>query len=511
MKATTKLLNRFDGGVAQSKRATRGVRVCTNFDVFSDPNLLQPRRSSESGDSNAAVRTIRNFAIARRTGETHDLFGLGRISADNEKAKIFRKAVSLADTHSLRDDAWHEVPLGEGDQANPSFDLFVYYRRTGKLYGAHAARYIWTADPIADLSADAFENTHRDLTSFSRIAQGMVHPADDVLYIPYDNKIAKNDNGSWTNEAATIPDNFYISSITESGNFLAIAGVPLAGIGNSFVYFWNRDTSQTVFTDAVDWGAGRLLVIGEVDGEFIGISLEGADDTGFFTKLVFKRYVPGIGAVMFLELTNSATSPAASLSQVKQKIDNRLYFNASIVIDGVTREGVWSVGRGQNGEYSVVHEHTPNNDTALVTPQLLSFFKVGDYTFQGFISNNVYALTKTIDTEQFAHNADFETAAIYFSDDPSVRYKLKGVSIMHEPIPFESNRTVTVSVKVDGETSYTDILTSATDLSTIKSSVKTLAGANLPEGREFFFRIRSRGVKVAYLKMKAEPVGKLMY
>ena len=51
--------------------------IVTYFDVYSNPRKLSPFRNSEDGDSGGSTSRKRNFVIARRSGTTYNLFGLG--------------------------------------------------------------------------------------------------------------------------------------------------------------------------------------------------------------------------------------------------------------------------------------------------------------------------------------------------------------------------------------------------------------------------------------------------
>ena len=171
------------------------------------------------------------------------------------------------------------------------FELFVFYKKTGLIYGgrgtsATAGSAIWAYDPTG---AATFAESALTV-SFTSLAQGLVHSKDDILYIPYDNKIAKNDNGSWTAVALTLPSHLKITSIAEYGNYLAIACAPLSGVGESIVYLWNRDETTTVLSQSIPWGEGNLTILEEIEGYLIGVSYVGTSSLNFEQKAVFKYY-----------------------------------------------------------------------------------------------------------------------------------------------------------------------------------------------------------------------------
>ena len=457
------------------------AQLLVNFDAHTFRNKLVPYRSSESGDDDANNRRLSNYAMAY-DGTNWNLYALGQISSSNSKANIVSKALA-----SQLDDATWTAGVQQTGAGVVNKRLFVYYHKTGKIYFASGTQYLMSFTP----NGGASNETERDLTAFTNIAQGLVHSKDDILYIPYDNKILKNDNGSYANAALTLPTHYKITSICEYGNFLAIAATPLSGIGNSRVYLWDRDSSLTTISESIDWGDGLLHILEEVDGYLIGISYVGGSNILVNSvKIVFRAYSGGQPQV-FKELiseTTTLSSASGDLPLWKQKVSKDLFFQMAIKLSGANRFGVWKVGRASLAEpFSVSLDRTPNNDTALAsTATLEGFYLLGDYMFQGWF-DTTHQLTKTDDQNNHAQTSIYETTILNFGDASKTK-QLLSVTVMHEFLP--TNGKIIVAYKKDEETSYTTILTNTTDNSISQTAINIeSSGVSLPEFKEIAFRI----------------------
>jgi len=498
----TRVVN-FTGGITNDPRdnAEGVAQVVTNFDILTDTKRMMPYRDSEDGDGSASTSKKQNFAIALRTGTTYSLYALGVVSG-TARAEVLYKDLTTGGSNDLDDNAWATPLNNQSSAGTTSFNLFVYYKKTGYIYGARAGSHIWRFSP----SGAAWVDDHQAL-SYTNIAQGLVHSKDDILYVPYDNKIAKNDNGSWNNTALTLPSHLYVTSICEYGNYLAIACAPLSGIGNSVVYLWDRDATLTTLSESIDWGEGVIKVLEELDGFLIGLSQAGGNSTRTKNRIIF-RYYAGAGAVKIRELL-STTSP--NLLIAKQKVDHRIFFMMSATLNGSLREGVWSIGR-ENSRFVIAHERTPNNDTALGNGILQNFFFVGDYLFIAYVNNSsANALSKTNDSSSFTATSIYESV-IFNGGDSSLAKDLVGVTITTEPLPAAGS--VVVKYKKDAETSYTTILTHSTDDAISKSAINIEStGAALPKSyKEISFRIESTGgAVITGLSFKEEITGKRAY
>lgn len=499
----TVLIDKWNGGITNDPydKDSTTCRITTGFDTITNGGLMTPYRSTESGDVNASTSKKKNFGIGLWTPTSaYRLFGLGVVSGTS-RAEILMKDLTTGGSNDLSDTGWITPVNNSSSSGTAAFDLFIYYKQTGKFYGAQSGTHVWTFTPDG---ATAFDETHQAL-SYTNIGQGLIHSKDDILYIPYDNKIAKNNAGSWSPTALTLPNNLYITSICEYGNFLAIACAPLSGVGSSKVFLWDRDSSLATLSESIDWGQGNLKVLEEIDGYLVGVSMVGGIGGGSASiqdRIVFKYYAGG-GAVKFKELmaTTSSRLPIA-----KQKSNSRLYFLASMVINGTRREGLWSVGRSSIGSpFAVVHEKTPNNDTALTSGVLYNFILVDDYMFLSYETSGAIALAKTNDQATYSSTSIRETTInpkMGDADRNKIK-QLKAVSLIYQPIP--SGGQAVLKYKVDGG-SYSTIFTETTT-----NTVSTEISFESDKGRNIEFRIESTGgVEIVEFRYKYDVLSGLL-
>ena len=500
-------IDKFDGGIVNDPRDSREnvARIISNFDILTNPRKMSPYRDSEDGDTDSNNKRIRNFAIALRTGTTYSLYGLG-VTTGAGVAEVYYKNLTDTSTNDLGDGGFTETLNNASASGAANFDLFVYYALQGRIYGAKA-NVIWAYDP-AGSATFAEGGTGESLNvTYTSIAQGLVHSKDDILYVPYDNKIARNNAGTWTATVLTIPTHYVISSICEFGNFIAIAAAPIAGIGNSRVYLWDRDSSLVTLSESIDWGEGVIKILEEVDGELIGISQIGGAATGsipliatasFADKVIFRRLV-GTRAIKFLTLIGGSDTTVLPIA--KQKANQRLYFMMIVTLNGALREGVWSIGRPTiDSPFVLVHERTPNNATALTSPILYNFILAEDYLLQSYNDTAVFEMSKTIDTATFTSQIAIYESQIFDGRrkgfDASYYKKLKEISVTTEFLPAAGD--VRMRYRTDANIpsgSWTTIFTNTTDNSISRTGINIAStGAELPDDyKEIQFRIESLG------------------
>ncbi len=496
----------FTGGITNDPRDTRaGVcRMCTNFDIMTDSRRMLPYFSSVSGDSAASTSQKQNFCVGLWTASNPDvwrLFSLGRQSAQ-DRAEVLMKDLAANGNDDLADDTWLTPTANQSASGAARYELFHYYHKTGKIYGARANQYIWEFTPDG---STAWADSKYDATSITNLTQAITHSADDIMYFGVDNKIIKNDNGTFS-VGLTLSTKHYVTSVEERGQYLAISVAHVSGTGQSRVFLWDRNSSLTTIAANIDWGEGVVKVIGEVQGELVGISVC-TDATRLTKRIIFKRYAGAGLAVKIGELTCST----ATLFLAKQKKDDRLYFMLSATINGAVREGVWSVGF-VNGRFSLAHESTPDNDTALGNGVLKNFFFVGDFLFTSYTTNaSAYALSKTNTSQNYSATSIWEST-IFNAGDVSLKKDLIGISVGAEPLP--SGGQIVVKYKTNAETSYTTILTEATDDSLSDSAVNIeSSGATLPKDyKEICFQILSTGgAVITGFSFKEQITGKRAY
>lgn len=495
-------INKFNGGMVNDplSGASNACMVATNFDLSTNPSKLIPNRATESAYSGQSTARMQNFCLGYRSATGDNvIWGLGVVSGQSYASIMFK---TLA---SLDDDSWSTPANNASASGATSFDLFVHYKRTGLIYGAKSGTHIWAFDTSGSA---AFAETHQALT-YTNIAQGLVHSKDDILYIPYDNKIALNNNGSWTTAALTLPEYLKITSISEYGNYLAIACAPKYVGGNSRLFLWDRNTSLTTVTESVDLGYGDVKIIEEIDGNLIAVSLVGGTTTSMRDRVVF-RYLSGNQMIKFNEIVSSYLGTTqATLPQAKHRGNGKLYFMLKNQINGAERAGVFSIGRYSPGSpFTISHELTLNNATDATNPVLKSFIVVGDYTFMSFVDNGTYTLKKSNDQATY-------TTSIYESlinpgmpaSDSMGRKQLRGIAINHEPLT--SGQTVVLKYRVDSANTgaWTTVYTSSTVGDTRFETSLDASGTQFTAGTYYEFRLESTagavitGISYAYDNM----------
>lgn len=501
-------INRFDGGIDNDPRAPfeGSARMISHFDTYTNPRKLIPYRSTESGDDAPTTSKKRRFTALRVTigGTTKNVvYALGVQSGTSNPQILYKDLTnSGAGANDLGDNTWSAPGNNNGSATSVQTECFVFYAKQTRLYFGKSLRYITDMDPQGS-AAEGGNIT--DLTSYTTIAQGIVHSKDDILYIPYDNKIAKNNAGTWTNAALTLPTHFVITSICEYGDYIAVGARHIAGIGSSRVFLWDRDSTLTTLSENIDWGEGTLRVLEEIEGDLIGITDKAVSYAfNFNTSLIFKRYRFGMNAAQIITILQS-DGTTNSLSADKQKIDNRLFFGGRFKFNGAVREGIFSIGRGNSPTgYTIVHEQLVNNDTALTdstNSEITGFLKVGDHWFISYKDNSTEAVSKTV-ANNVGTASRYLSYSIYekrFATEGSGKKKdLVGVTVTYEYLPADAS--VELFYRTDQNTSWTQIMVDSTDNSISKSAVTADTDgdgdydAGLPKDyKEIEFRIRSRG------------------
>lgn len=497
----TVIQNRFDAGIANDPRADGNVcRMCSNFDALTNPRKLTPYHDSESGDTDASTSQKQNFAVALRTGTTYSLYALG-VKSGAGTAEVLYKDFTALDTN-----IWSTPSNNQSAGSATSFNLFTYYKKTGLIYGAAGGNRIWAFSPSGSAWDDNIISTNSGTPfSYTNIAEGLVHSKDNILYIPYDNVIAKCDATSgtpvWNTTAASVPTHFKITSICEQGNNIAIMCSPLNGIGGTRVFIWDRNATVVNFEESIDWGDGDGKILHELDGILVGISLYGNNLTRFADRVVFK-YWDGVGAKEFLTLEGGTVT---QLTQARQRIDNRLFFQMGITLNGSYRAGVWSIGRTANG-WSIFHERTFNNDSTFTSSDVLKgFIKVGDYLFQSAVVSSAFDLRKTNDQAAYTATSIYETKVNPGNMDPEDKPKLKkllGIAVLTERLTGSAQ--LVVKVKLDGGSWSNPLITHTTSTKNTQGKTDLIVAevqtTQVADFREIELRLESTGgaVPTAY-------------
>ena len=507
-KIQTVEIQRFDGGIASDPRSKdfSSCAMMKHFDCLTSPNRLLPWGGVEADTTGQSE--IGHIII----GSTGVLFGLGGDPGNPGNQEIYTKS-SGADPNSDWDDIANTL---SGKAVN--YKLFVEYK--DYLYTADANRYIMRFDRTGVASVDT---TYSDLTSFTNIAQGVIHPKDDILYIPYDNKIwsLNGHGGTPTLAALTLPSTRKIVGIAPYGNFLAIATVPTTGgtvSQASIVYLWDRDTSLTTVSESLNFGGGYIGAFGNLNDTLIAVMTSGTNSIYNRNRnsLVIKGYN---GGSPFL-IKEIYCAQASINPRVATTSGDKFYYSAVISQDNggtqtSTDVGVWSVYKNSRGAWATTIDRLITSDNSDYTFGVLSAAISNSYC--SAVGPTVGTLTITVASE-----TDFTVASEYHSLifgalnlGGSHTKKLLSVSVFYEPLPTAGSVTVKYrkDENISATGSYTTIFTDSTDNSISHTAVNIeSSGATLPQGKEFQFLIQSTGgAIITGLRATFEDIEKDVY
>jgi len=254
----------FGNGVADdyTNGGVGEFSITKQFDILSYPKRLQPLRGMTT---DTAGTGIGNLLLLSTNGY---FYGLGRTTANDTIPGLWTRSSG----------AWVEVGGGFGS-------VGIYYNLFIEMPNAPSGKTLllsYAGTTLAAVDPSTGGTTTQALT-FTAIGQGFIHPKDKILYVPYKTSTTSvigtlADGAAITAFAAAqfaIPKQYTIPCLTNYGNYLAIpAYVASYGINtsSSIVYLWDRDTSNTLASESINWGAGELKVLNNLNGTLIGIS-----------------------------------------------------------------------------------------------------------------------------------------------------------------------------------------------------------------------------------------------
>jgi hypothetical protein len=430
--------------------------------------------------------------------------------------------------------AWTELSNSHG-ASGPTYDLFCEYKSTiarTLFYGLTNA--IAFIDPTNGLSGDSHSLT------YTGIGQGVVHPKDNILYIPYITSSgtfiatcngSPSTGGNWTDTALTLPSAYGVPVLAAHGNYLAIGlnlrnKVPAApGEFHSVVLLWDRDTTITNLPETIDWGSGILKVLNTLEGNLIGIS-ESITQNYFSTyadkaSVQIKSYSGGQPQLIkeIISRKETMTSPTVTVNpNVNFIYRDRLYFSADIVGGSTSPayHGLWTLGRSkESGRWSVGIERGATTDDSETS--VLAACAIGD--FYSVVYNAVGTLGFSTNSSNLSSSFN---GTSYWESSPNVgvihnRYtrhdfslpkQLKAISLSF--VPLTSSGQVVLKYKVDGGAwstiaTYTASSAASGSADTVAGfeRVKDANGNSFDSGRYYEFRIESTGgaeiLELAYI------------
>ncbi len=490
-------INNFSGGISDDPRENDATKfqVSKHFDIFSNPTRLTPYRSLEADTNDGSTSTgmkqylVQDFLYHSSSAK---LFGLGQTGAG--LTKIVYKADATTGN-------WTLPSSSEGDGTVKNGCLVEY---KAFLWGFQGTNQVWKWD----IGTPAITNTVTGTlgTSITSVAQGVI-AKDDNLYLPYNNKLVRVTSGGTVNDAVlTLPTNFKITSITNYGNYLAIACAPISVYnGNSKVFLWNL-TSPDV-QEAIDWGEGELRVLETIEGMLVGVTdryLNNATGAGRGSMIV-QVYSGGVPQVVKEVFTQAFTGKTIPLSKAVK--NNRLFFAAKIMTNsaGTTyNEGLWSFGRKNvNYPFSLtldIEDSAVNNGGNIDGDGIQAFGTAANYFFITHSGDG--SIDKTNDAATYAFTSVYESQIMDFGDADADKTLLSLKVSFRKQAAGES---LTAKYRVNGATSWTTIGTYDTDDTLSKTFLAIeSSGDSFASGNEYEFRLESTGgLEITGWKAKA--------
>lgn len=497
---TKVIINRFDKGMADdySHGGEGEFSISKQFDILSYPRRLQPLRGMTA--ATADIADITNSKIGNIiVGATGLMYGVGCDSPGNPTLGElwYKPGYGASDT-------WRSIPTNaQLSGAVPKYPFLVHYPggySARKMYWA-STNLIVASDPAGASSAA----THA--LTFTNIGQGFVHPKDDVLYIPYDNKIATvvGTSAEAPNAAVwTFGSEYQIPCLTNYGNYLAIPAFSnLGGKANtSIVYLHDRDTSLTKANETINWGEGRLQVLNNLHGALVGVSSFSSSYNGSiqdFDAVYVKVWEGGAEPTIIKEIKATrltSTAPSVTVNPIVNFIyKDRLYFSVNIVNGGTAPSyiGLWSVGKSKlTGDWAVTIERMATNTST--ETGVLAAAMAGD--FLAVVHTAVGNVAETVNGN--ALSGIYTATSVYEStvnpnmveSDRAIKKQLNSVWCSYLPLPTDAS--VTMQYRVDGSlnTAWTDIFTETGNGVTFTERTKTVS-AEFTSGRKYEFRITS--------------------
>lgn len=347
-------VNQFDGGISDDVlEQSNGVFAESRmFDVFSRKHQLIPFPSFQDYKTVDGGKDLTDYSPTL----------LAQIKTGERDRKLFCLAETGTNVTQVMEttrfvNAWSLSATGTGTVGTRNTDCFIHYHDA--LYGWRDSQHVWEHGGLeTNPSARTFDNTASSVASaYGNACQGVVG-IDDALYMPYDNKLLKNDNGVYDTNTLAVPSDKYISSVDNWTKYLAIAAKPkIAEVGRSNLFTY--DFSSDDVTDVVDWGEGNLEVVGNLNNSIIGVSEvnRGGDRNGW---VMVKAWDGGsVKTIKEIELTGRGTLTNYNVKGLRQITDGRMLF---AIDDGTTSSkhtGIWVVKKTTSG-FSVAMEKRIN-------------------------------------------------------------------------------------------------------------------------------------------------------
>lgn len=483
--------DQFDGGRAIDvrKAAPNQYALAQHFDV-SQKHKLIPYRDMVTEGSLTAYK-IQSVELFTDSAGTQAYFALGNVSGQTYP-QILEKT-TLAGTF-----ATSASGNGAAGTVLPT-TLRGYKTKLNFLKTSGSSVIVDQYDPATDTYTSIF-GTISDSAITGVYPRPMIHSLDDICYYAAGSTIAKNDNGTFTAAAVTIPAQLEVSDHDEYGPFIAMTAIPVDAGGRSKLFLWGRDTSIVEMDEAVDLGTGAAMVCANIQGRIITISSPSVSSGAAFDfnpVITFREYAGGQPNIVHeLRCEDSGT---VTLKNLKARRGNDVLFALSIKLENKTVNQVWRCGYNDSGAFFVTPDVLPNNDTAL-TGTVDGIDVIGDVTFVAY--NGDGSLSRTSSSATYTATAILETEAFR----SGLNETAVGASVHFEPLP--SGASVKIYSRVNEVTSWGSALRTNTTQNDMRLDINS-DEFTTKDGKEYHFRVESTGGAVilgleGYTKPKSD-------
>ena len=457
-KITTTIINQFNGGIAKDKRLKdfRFFGLSKNFDISTYNHKLEPLRSLTPAETKNLE--IVKFLVNPSYPGGAKIAGLG-VPVGGAVAEVYH----WSGTQWLASLSNNVSSIGARDT-----DVFFYYK--GFIYMWGGGNSLKRMDATGTI---AFNDSYQSI-SYTTVVQPLIHPNTGNAYFFSDNNIHILDGVNFSESAFSLSADSIIKSACVYGNYIAIACASANNINDtSVVYLWDLDTGIENLAESIDFGGGRIEYLATLDNQLVAVSYN-------HPKILIKA-LNGITSTIINELITDQSyfSIPDTTSQV---IDNKLYFPASVQLDGNTRNGIWELR--SNGFLSLLI-----SDDSI--GQIEGLFKTADNWWIAHSGDGSVDRTVDKNVNTFA-NAEYESIII---GNAYQNHKLISVGVMTEPLP--ANGEVILEYKKDTGLKldvWTEIFSRNVDDTQYNEALRHDSdGSVLPTFKELQFKVTCKG------------------
>lgn len=498
--AKTVVINNFTGGLSQDPREhnTNTFADSKGFDTISKSNTVSPYSDIEA--ESRTTGDITDNLIGDVVRDTNGyIYAMGRTSSGTPTGTTLLVKSSGTDIAST-----YDVHANSGA-------AFTYRNGTlveflGNFYyvdSNHNLKKIALPSTFSTAGTSTFSSSWTNEV----IPRPFVHPLRKYLYSAVGTALARVDNtGAYDNLTSTVlPSNLYCTSLTDYNSYLAVAAAPSFTGGRSTVYLWDMSEDRT-FNEAIDWGEGSLMVLENLGGTLVGVSISDANYTSYSSYTLAKkkkltvRMMSGNQSVIVKELTVPANF---SLKNYKAQVNGRLFFG------GDNGDCLYCVSKDSSGNIIVTKDRflsDASTGTSLTT--LRGFNIIGDYLFTMFdtasTTGNFY---RTKVTSTYGYNATLTTNINPNMDvvDRSKRKQLKSISVAKTSLTGE----LYLTYSYDGGVTFYTIGSALCSL--VNKMTNQADSSPLEQAYEYQFQVISNnGAEFTELKYSYDVIEELI-